>query len=146
METKKTKKVYQHQTPKPDILPGLHIGQKIKKLRELKNYTQSHVAEGIGLTQSAYSKMEQGETEVSFSYSKLEKVAGVLGMRPEDIISFNESMVFNVMHNTHSNNGLVIQNGKLTDNEKEIYQDQIRILKDEIAYLKKLLDKAIGVK
>lgn len=100
METKKTKKVYQHQTPKPDILPGLHIGQKIKKLRELKNYTQSHVAEGIGLTQSDYSKMEQGETEVS--YTKLEKIANVLGLRPEDIISFNESMVFNVMHNTHS--------------------------------------------
>jgi transcriptional regulator with XRE-family HTH domain len=144
METKKGKRVYQPQAAKPDLLQGLLIGQKIKKLRELKNFTQSHVAEGIGLTQSAYSKMEHGETEVS--YSKLEKVAGVLGMRPEDIISFNESMVFNVMHNTHSNNGLVIQNGQLSDNEKELYQDQIKLLKDEVAYLKGLLNKAMGLK
>jgi transcriptional regulator with XRE-family HTH domain len=60
----------------------LHIGQKIKKLRELKNFTQSHVATELGITQSAYSKIELGETEVS--YSKLNKIAEVFGMSPEE--------------------------------------------------------------
>jgi transcriptional regulator with XRE-family HTH domain len=43
----------------------LRIGQKIKKLRELKNLTQEHMAEVIGLSQSAYSRIELGDTEVT---------------------------------------------------------------------------------
>ena len=87
----------------------LRIGQKIKKLRELKNLTQEHMAEVIGLSQSAYSRIELGETEVT--YSKLERISAELGMRPEEVIAFNESMVFNVMHN-QTGNGLVIQTPK----------------------------------
>ncbi|MFN4910689.1 MAG: helix-turn-helix domain-containing protein, partial [Flavobacteriales bacterium] len=75
----------------------LNIGTKIKKLRELKNLTQEHMASVIGVTQSAYSRMEMGDTEIT--YSKLERIAGELGMKPEEVIAFNESMVFNVMHN-----------------------------------------------
>jgi len=117
----------------------LHIGQKIKKLRELKNFTQSHVATELGITQSAYSKIELGETEVS--YSKLNKIAEVFGMSLEDIMTFNEQMIFNVMHN-QTGNGFVI-NKVFTENEKLLYEDQIAHLKEEITYLKKVLDKLL---
>ena len=115
----------------------LQLGQKIKKLRELKNFTQSHIASELGITQSAYSKMELGETEVS--YSKLEKIAEVLGIAPEEIMTFNEQMIFNVMHN-QTGNGFVVNKG-FTENERKLYEDQINLLKDEVTYLKKVLDK-----
>jgi transcriptional regulator with XRE-family HTH domain len=115
-----------------------YIGQKIKKLRELKNLTQEHMAQSIGVSQGAYSRMEVGETEMT--YSKLEKIAEVLEMRPEDIITFNESMVFNVMHNDVGN-GLVINNNQLSEGEKNLYMQQINLLKEEITYLKQLLDR-----
>lgn len=118
----------------------LQIGQKIKKLRELKNFTQSHLASELGITQSAYSKMELGETEVSFS--KLTKIAEVFGMSPEEIMTFNEQMIFNVMHN-QTGNGFVINKG-FTENEKKLYEDQIAHLKEEINYLKKVLDKLLN--
>lgn len=118
----------------------LQIGQKIKKLRELKNFTQSHLASELGITQSAYSKMELGETEVS--YSKLAKIAEVFGMSPEEIMTFNEQMIFNVMHN-QTGNGFVINKG-FTENEKKLYEDQITHLKEEINYLKKVLDKLLN--
>jgi transcriptional regulator with XRE-family HTH domain len=118
----------------------LQIGQKIKKLRELKNFTQSHLASELGITQSAYSKMELGETEVSFS--KLTKIAEVFGMSPEEIMTFNEQMIFNVMHN-QTGNGFVINKG-FTENEKKLYEDQIVHLKEEINYLKKVLDKLLN--
>jgi len=118
----------------------LQIGQKIKKLRELKNFTQSHLASELGITQSAYSKMELGETEVSFS--KLTKIADVFGMSPEEIMTFNEQMIFNVMHN-QTGNGFVINKG-FTENEKKLYEDQIVHLKEEINYLKKVLDKLLN--
>ena len=118
----------------------LQIGQKIKKLRELKNFTQSHLASELGITQSAYSKMELGETEISFS--KLSKIAEVFGMSPEEIMTFNEQMIFNVMHN-QTGNGFVINKG-FTENEKKLYEDQISHLKEEINYLKKVLDKLLN--
>ena len=117
----------------------LQLGQKIKKLRELKNFTQSHIASELGITQSAYSKMELGETEIS--YSKLTKIAEVLGIAPEEIMTFNEQMIFNVMHN-QTGNGFVVNKG-ISDNEKKLYEDQINQLKEEVNYLKKVLDKLL---
>jgi transcriptional regulator with XRE-family HTH domain len=120
-------------------IPSPFIGQKIKKLRELKNLTQSHVANELGITQSAYSKLETGETEITFQ--KLTRISEILGMSPEEITSFNEQMIFNVMHN-QTGNGFVLQKG-LSDNEKRLYENQIQSLKDEIQYLKKILDNMI---
>lgn len=120
---------------------GPQIGQKIKKLRELRNFTQSHMAEELGLSQSAYSKLELGETEIT--YSKLERVADVLGMKPEEVIAFNESMVFNVMNN-QTGQGFVINNNQLSETEKTLYIQQIDLLKEEVAYLKSLLGKVLG--
>jgi transcriptional regulator with XRE-family HTH domain len=121
-------------------LRTMHIGQKIKKLRELKNFTQTHLAQELGVTQSAYSKIELGESEVT--YSKLEKISEVLGMKPEDVISFNESMVFNVMHNNNGHNGFVINNN-ITDNERKLYENQIKFLLDEVTHLKEMLTKLL---
>ena len=121
-------------------MDNLNIGTKIKKLRELKNLTQEHMASVIGVTQSAYSRLELGETEIT--YSKLERIAGELGMKPEEVIAFNESMVFNVMHN-QTGNGLIIQNNTLVNEERDLYKLQIETLKEEVAYLKKIIDNLL---
>jgi transcriptional regulator with XRE-family HTH domain len=118
-------------------MEDLKIGHKIKKLRELKNLTQEHMAQSIGITQGAYSRMELGETEIT--YSKLEKISEQLGMKPEEVIAFNESMVFNIMHN-QTGNGLVINNNQISETEKNMYEQQINLLKEENAYLKKVID------
>ena len=116
----------------------MQVGEKIKKIRELKNYTQEYVANSLGMTQSAYSKIEKGDSDIS--YSKLEKVAEILQLRPEDIISFNEHLVFNVMHNQNGN-GLVINQyadevkilyERLLQEQKERYETEIRYLKERL--------------
>jgi transcriptional regulator with XRE-family HTH domain len=122
-------------------LRTMHIGQKIKKLRELKNLTQTHLAQELGITQSAYSKIELGESEVT--YGRLEKISSVLGMKPEDVIAFNESMVFNVMNNQNGGNVFGDINNTISETERQLYQDQITLLKDEVAYLKLMLEKVL---
>ena len=42
----------------------MHIGHKIKQLREEKRFSQSEMAELLGMSQSAYSRMERDETPV----------------------------------------------------------------------------------
>jgi transcriptional regulator with XRE-family HTH domain len=118
-------------------MDNINIGHKIKKLRELKNLTQEHMAKSIGISQGAYSRMELGETEIT--YTKLEKISEELGMKPEEVIAFNESLVFNVMNN-QTGNGLVINNNQLSDTEKNSFEQKILLLKEENSYLKKVID------
>ncbi len=119
----------------------MNLGQKIKKLRELKDYTQQYVAEKLEITQSSYSKLETGTVDIPFS--KLEEIATALGISVEDIISFNENMVFNIKNNKKAN-GLVIN--QISQNEKKLYDEYIESLKVENSYLKNMIDKLLDKK
>lgn len=119
----------------------MEVAHKIKKLRELKNLTQEYMADELGITQGAYSKIENGETDLSLS--KLDKIAEILGVSAKEIVNFDEQMVFNVMHN-QTGNGLVINQNPLPDEMKRLYEEQIQLLKDENAYLKKTLENILS--
>jgi transcriptional regulator with XRE-family HTH domain len=49
------------------------VGNKIKKLRELKNYTQEYMAQQMNLTPAGYSKLERDETEMTLN--RLDEIA-----------------------------------------------------------------------
>lgn len=119
---------------------GLNLGTKIKKLRELKNFTQLHMATELGISQSTYSKIEMGEVDVSMS--KLEKISSILGLSPEEVFTFNEQMIFNVMYNQNGHNGFVINKG-VSESELDLYKDQISTLKNEIEHLKKIIESLL---
>mgnify|MGYP000987349740 CR=1 FL=1 len=117
----------------------MKLGHKIKKVRELKNLTQEHVAGKLGMTQSAYSKIETEETDITVK--RLERIADLLGMLPEELIGFNESMVFNLSNNKKAS-GLVIN--QMSSNERKVYEDHISTLKNEITHLKQVMNKILG--
>jgi transcriptional regulator with XRE-family HTH domain len=52
------------------------ITQKIRRLRELRNYRQEYMAEQLGISQNAYSRLENGETKLDVE--RLRKIAEVL--------------------------------------------------------------------
>jgi transcriptional regulator with XRE-family HTH domain len=114
------------------------VGQKIKKIRELKNLTQDYVSEKLGISQSGYSKLENGEVDIPIE--RLRQISELMGLKPEDILSFDENMVFNIMYNK-TGNGFVINH--VSENEKRLYEEQIKTLKDEIIHLKSVLDKVL---
>lgn len=117
----------------------MNLGLKIKKLRELRNYTQEYVADRIGLDQSAYSRLEKGDTKITFD--RLTKIAEVLEVEPEDIDAFDEKQIFNFT-NENGHNGYIIN--VISENERKLYEDQISTLKEEISHLKGMLDKMLG--
>jgi transcriptional regulator with XRE-family HTH domain len=62
-------------------------GTLIKKLREEKGYSQSGVAKSLKISQVAYSKIENNQTELKVWHCKiLSQVFGVdiYGLLPED--------------------------------------------------------------
>lgn len=70
----------------------MKIGYKIRKLRELKNYTQTYMAMTLNITQSTYCRYEN--EELAFSENMLDKVAIALEMSKTAILAFDESKIF----------------------------------------------------
>lgn len=103
-------------------------GLKIKQLREQKNYTQDYVAEKLGVSQNAYSRLENGQ--IKLSVEKAEKLSTILEVPIWEIIS-SELPTFQVSH---------AQNQKVAYNfyeyQKETFELTIQVLKDEIAVLR----------
>ena len=65
-----------------------NIGQKIKKLRLIKGYKQEYMAYEIGLTQTGYSKIETGETNITLKRASI--IAGIFGMSLVELIEWEE--------------------------------------------------------
>lgn len=112
------------------------IGEKIKKIRELKNYTQEYMATKLEMSQAGYGKIERNESEIS--YQKLHKIAKIFKLKVEDLIYFNERILFNLTHSSADNDFSV--NSKLTDQEKLLYEQIITQQKEEILFLKKIIE------
>lgn len=104
------------------------VSEKIKNIRELRNYTQDYLAKQLGMTQAGYSKIESGKTDVTFS--QLTGIAGVLGIKVEDLLSFDNQKFFNSFNTSNvrgSNNGsltITRESGEI----KNLYEDKIRLL------------------
>ena len=112
-------------------------GQKIRKIREIRNYTQEYLADQLGISVKSYGKIENGET--SLSISRLQQIAKVLQVDPLDVLRFDEKQVFN--HCMQSGNGNSNVLNQDFTKEREHYQSEVEYLKSEVAFLRKLLDK-----
>lgn len=127
------------------VLLKMKIGERIKKLRELRNFSQQYMAEKLELKQQTYSRMETGD--IDFPVSRLTILAEILGMRISDIFSFDEKTIFNSYHyNTQSitngGNNVLRDNELLTELKKQ-YEARIEDLQQENARLHKLLENAL---
>lgn len=71
----------------------MEIGYKIKKIREIRNYSQEYMAERLGISQVAYSRLETGKTK--FDLNRMQDIASILEIDPVFLLTFDESVVFN---------------------------------------------------
>lgn len=102
------------------------IEEKIRSVREIKNFTQEYMAEKLGITQAGYSKIENGGTKLS--YAKLAEISKILGVEVEELLAFDSQKYFNSFNNVKgSNNGSVtikVEDGDI----KRLYEDKIKLL------------------
>jgi transcriptional regulator with XRE-family HTH domain len=128
--------VFLYMPSKSQDMTTTSIKNKIKSIRELKNYTQEYMAKQLGVTQAGYSKIEKGITILS--YEKLVAIAHILEVSVEDIISFDGQKYFNSFNNVKgNNNGSVLINSDNSVALKKLYEDKIKLLE-------KLLDRTEG--
>jgi transcriptional regulator with XRE-family HTH domain len=117
------------------------IGQKIKNAREVKKFSQDFVAKKLGITQRAYSKIENNE--VNLSVSRLLKISEILCIQANELLPNDTALVYNNNFTTQKGNGVLINQ---TEKSLELYEklihekDNLISAKDEIiTYLKSKL-------
>ncbi|MBL4707920.1 MAG: helix-turn-helix transcriptional regulator [Flavobacteriales bacterium] len=109
----------------------MNIGQNLRKIRELKGYSQEYIAKALEISQRNYSRIEQNEVEITFT--KLQKISEVLEVTPQQILGFDEKIIFQNCTNAFGFNANYYA---CSEQEKKQYQQQIEHLKGEVIFLR----------
>lgn len=105
----------------------MYIGSKIKKLRELRNFTQSYMANTLQVTQSTYCRYENDEIDISMPI--VENIAAILTISKDAILHFDENKLFQYIE-------MMTECDKVHSiKERELYEALILSLKSENAHL-----------
>lgn len=112
----------------------MNVGFKIKKIRELRNYTQQYVAENIGVSQAYYNLIENNKARLDIQ--RLYLISETLDF---DLSSFWNCDPLNVLQEIENEKNLEI-NSKVVG-EKRIL-DHLLLLEKQLLILKKLLVKS----
>jgi len=112
------------------------LGNKIRKVRELKGYSQDYMAQKLNISQRAYSKLER--EEIKLDWQRINEISKVLEIDPIDLISFDDSLIFNNCNQSGKANNIY---NNFPEELKEQYEKRIESLISEVAFLRKQILK-----
>ena len=110
----------------------IHLGEKIKRIRAFKGYTQHDLAKGIGKTRTLISYFERTGNINKYT---LTEIADFLHLSIDDIENLAENSTINYSENSNNENIVWLKN--LVEEQKE----EIHFLKKTIAQQMDLLQK-----
>ena len=113
------------------------VANKIRNLRKAKGYSQEEVAERLSISQSAYARIERGESHSWAAH--LEKLSEIFEVKPEDLLS-DDINNFNSLDQlggfAFQNVGTINTINSLSEKLIEQYEVRIAELKEEVTSLK----------
>ncbi len=104
------------------------IADRVKQIRVQKNYSQDYLAKCLGLTQKAYSKIENNETKLTVD--ALQRIANALETPIYQFFEESSRPVLNDFSSRTGGDNVIYKNSSLQEYEA-IYKDLI-LAKDEI--------------
>lgn len=115
-----------------EIYSTLNIGQKLRKLRNEKGFSQEYLADRLNISQKTYSNMENDRTPITVEI--LKQLSSELEVDMIDLITDSKIIVqYNISKDTSTFNGVVNNN---------FPEELVNQLKERIIDLKnQLLDK-----
>jgi transcriptional regulator with XRE-family HTH domain len=113
------------------------IASKIKKLRNNKGFTQMQMAEKLNIDNSAYQRLESGE---SYSWAKyLNDLMQIFDTTPRDF--FNDIGTKIVQTNCSFSDNAIGYVETLHQENKEVYEKLLQSKDEQITLLKNILEK-----
>jgi len=108
----------------------MKINERLKIIRKFKGYSQEEMAEKLGYSLSGYAKIEHGKTNLNFS--KLERIAELMGVDLQKLLGINEGNMFNVAENcTHDNHGNLVHCTILSESQSAHELEKSHLLLQE---------------
>lgn len=105
------------------------VGTKIRILRNMQGFSQENMAEMLGITIQAFSKIERDITDVN--HSRLAQIAEVLKIELADLLKFGENGIF-----INQNNRDFTNTGNVYNQDNQDIQTELTVLRTENAALK----------
>ena len=119
-----------------------NIGQKVRRIREEKQWTQEFIANKLEISQNTYSKIESGS--IKLTIDRISELSKILDVPIEDMLS-DDTKTFH-LNNNHIEK-FYIEN--LQEENKGLMQslkDQVKYLQEENQRLLKLIEISINKK
>ena len=111
-----------------------NVGLNIRKIRELKNYSQDYVSDKLSISQSSYSDIENNK--VNISEERLEEISKILQVSTDTIKNFDEKVVFNSCNQSGNYNTYYIdQIEKIEGLYKELIETKDNRINDLLTVL-----------
>ena len=108
-----------------------NIGNKIRILRESKGYSQENIAQELGISQPSYARLEKQDERISIT--RLIQIANLLKTTVGELIGEKSQKVVNQQNSEYAS--------AYVDSIINADKEHIATLKEEIIFLRKLLDK-----
>ena len=106
----------------------MNIGNNIKQIRELKNFSQEYIAQQLGISQATYARIETGV--IIPRVDRLQCIADILEVDMSTLL--NASNVFNIIFNSTANQSGYINNQSNNTIDIELIR---KIIQDELKKL-----------
>jgi transcriptional regulator with XRE-family HTH domain len=115
------------------------VAEKIKRLRKSKGFSQEDMADKLSISQSAYARIESGESNSWSNY--IEKLSEIFEIKPENFLTDETNNL--EQENTDQKGGMAFQFvgtintiNSLSEKLVEQYEERIKELKDQVEYWK----------
>lgn len=110
-----------------------NLGNKIRKIRELKNIPPKDIADKLDMSPQNYLKIERDE--VNLSVDRLIQISEIFGMKVEEVLTFDERNVFNNYGEIKGGQNGASVTVNFPEEMKKLYEDKIRLLEEKIKWL-----------
>jgi len=110
-------------------------GNKLRLLREFRNYSQDYVAKKLGITQNTYSRVENNQTRITTE--RLHQIAQILNVPVGELVS-NEELVIQCRNSLPNNQPVALNQEhwkELLENTRQLYKEIISGTTEKIASL-----------
>jgi transcriptional regulator with XRE-family HTH domain len=110
------------------------LGENVRKIRELKGFSQQNLADEIKVDQKTISRIEKGE--LSPKFETLVSISKVLSINISQLLAFNESLIFNNYNQYQQGGNYNAYLNTEIDKVEELYKQLLKEKDEVIALLK----------
>jgi transcriptional regulator with XRE-family HTH domain len=118
-------------------MKNIELGDNIRKIRELKGFSQQNLADEIKVDQKTISRIEKGD--LSPKFDTLIAISKVLSVTLSQLLSFNESLIFNNYNQYQQGGNYNAYINTEIEKIEELYKQLLREKDEVIALLKNKL-------